>query len=293
MMPIIIGVIIGVIFIIFMIVTMWKIFQKANEKGYKSLIPIYNYIVLLNISGFASWQIILFLIPIVNIIYMFKMYIGLSKRFGKATGFGVMCTLFPYIGLPILAFSKAEYKGEIKEEKDVSILDVNNSGVPNESEKPEFSYGYEKEPTIVMDPISQDQIKNESNIDDIPKNIDETQSSSGTSSSEMLTATIPEPKKEEIRENNISNNNDLSIKMGVNNDNINTSVEKNTQPEIINEANDLEANIENNVNDINNNVDNNNLESTNLENNNNAPINDNSNLENKNDSDNEDFESVN
>lgn len=47
-------------------------------------------------------------------------------------------------------------KKKTKEKKNdnVSILDVNNPGVPNSSENPEFAYGYEKEQTVVMDPVN-------------------------------------------------------------------------------------------------------------------------------------------
>ena len=38
-----------------------------------------------------------------------------------------------------------------KKEPDVSIMDVQNSGVPNNQE---FTYGYEKEPTVVMPPVT-------------------------------------------------------------------------------------------------------------------------------------------
>ncbi|MBR2863943.1 hypothetical protein IKG12_01325 [Candidatus Saccharibacteria bacterium] len=42
-------------FYIFMIIAGWKIFTKAGEKGWKSLIPIYNVYVMLKISGMKNW----------------------------------------------------------------------------------------------------------------------------------------------------------------------------------------------------------------------------------------------
>ena len=40
---------------ILMIVAMWKLFTKAGEKGWKSLIPIYDVYILFKISGAKSW----------------------------------------------------------------------------------------------------------------------------------------------------------------------------------------------------------------------------------------------
>lgn len=46
-------------------------------------------------------------------------------------------------------------------EKEASILDINEEGVPNTSELKDFLYGYEKEETIVMDAVKEN--KNDNN----------------------------------------------------------------------------------------------------------------------------------
>ncbi len=46
-------------------------------------------------------------------------------------------------------------------ESEASILDIEEVGVPNSSETKDFSYGYEKEETIVMNPISEEEKKEE------------------------------------------------------------------------------------------------------------------------------------
>lgn len=45
----------GIAVAILMIVAMWKLFTKAGEKGWKSLIPIYDIYILFKISGAKSW----------------------------------------------------------------------------------------------------------------------------------------------------------------------------------------------------------------------------------------------
>ena len=47
--------VLGIAFAILMIVAMWKIFDKAGEKGWKSLIPIYNLYIYYKIAGMKNW----------------------------------------------------------------------------------------------------------------------------------------------------------------------------------------------------------------------------------------------
>lgn len=105
---------IGVIYlavIVLMIASMWKIFVKAGKPGWYSLIPIYNIIVLLEICGKPMWWIVLFLIPIVNIVVMILLVIALAKSFGKDAVFAVGLILLGFVFYPILAFGDAKYVG--------------------------------------------------------------------------------------------------------------------------------------------------------------------------------------
>lgn len=96
---------------IVMIVALWKIFEKCGEEGWKSIIPIYNIIVLFQIVGLKPWYIALVLIPCVGpfilMILMYMAYIKLARKLGKTTtGFAVLTVLFTPIALIILAFDK-------------------------------------------------------------------------------------------------------------------------------------------------------------------------------------------
>ena len=93
------------------IAAMWKIFTKAGEPGWAAIVPIYNTIVLLKISGKQTWWLIMFFIPIANVVFMILTLAGLSRSFGKDTGFTVLLVLLPFIGYPILGFGKAAYVG--------------------------------------------------------------------------------------------------------------------------------------------------------------------------------------
>lgn len=96
--------------IVFYIATMWKIFEKAGKPGWASIIPIYNTIVLLQISGKPGWWVLLYLIPVVNIVIAIIATLGLAHNFGKGTGFAIGLMLLGFIFLPILAWGDAEYQ---------------------------------------------------------------------------------------------------------------------------------------------------------------------------------------
>lgn len=110
-------VIILVIYVL-QIIAMWRIFSKAGEAGWKSLIPIYNAIILFKVSGLSPWLILAYLaaiIPfvgwIVPIVITILQANGLSKSFGKSTGFTVGLVLLPSIFYLILGFGNSEYIG--------------------------------------------------------------------------------------------------------------------------------------------------------------------------------------
>jgi len=93
---------------IFMLVTLWILFNKAGQPGWAILIPIYNILVILKIAGKAWWWIFLLMIPIVNFVFMIMVYHGISKNFGKDVGFTIGLILLGIIFLPILAFGDAK-----------------------------------------------------------------------------------------------------------------------------------------------------------------------------------------
>lgn len=93
------------------VVSLWKVFTKAGKPGWAVLVPVYNLIVLLEIAGKPLWWIILFLIPLVNIVVAFLTYTSVAERFGKGVGFGIGLMLLGFIFFPILGFGSAQYQG--------------------------------------------------------------------------------------------------------------------------------------------------------------------------------------
>lgn len=134
--------VLAAIFYILTIVARWKIFTKAGEKGWKSIIPIYNDYVTIKLcwKPLFFWVTLVLAIlvgicqnagtyisgPIVSALGVFGLIfiiascvffvIGqyrLAKSFGKGGAFTVGLVFFNFIFLMILAFGKAEYKGNV------------------------------------------------------------------------------------------------------------------------------------------------------------------------------------
>jgi hypothetical protein len=97
--------------VVFMIAAIWKVFTKAGQPGWASIIPIYNTIVQLRIIGRPWWWLLLLFVPIVNIVILFMISIELAKTFGRGAGFGVGLVFLPFIFYAILGFGSAEYRG--------------------------------------------------------------------------------------------------------------------------------------------------------------------------------------
>jgi Family of unknown function (DUF5684) len=97
--------------VLFMLVAMWKVFTKAGQPGWAILIPIYNLYVMCKIAGRPGWWLILYFIPVVNLIIIIIICLDIAKNFGKGAGFGIGLLLLPIIFYPILGFGSATYQG--------------------------------------------------------------------------------------------------------------------------------------------------------------------------------------
>lgn len=94
------------------IVAGWKIFEKAGEKGWKVLIPLYNTYTLFRIAGRNGWWMLALLVPFLNIVALVILALDLAKHFGKSALFAIFGLLiFPYVGSLMLAFGEAKYVG--------------------------------------------------------------------------------------------------------------------------------------------------------------------------------------
>ncbi|MEI2833748.1 MAG: DUF5684 domain-containing protein [Acidimicrobiia bacterium] len=94
----------GLVVAVFLIlIPLMKIFTKAGQPGWMAFVPILNSIVIAHIVGRDWWWGVL---PILNIITTFE----LAKAFGKSEGYGIGLVLLPYVFVPMLGFSDAQYQ---------------------------------------------------------------------------------------------------------------------------------------------------------------------------------------
>ena len=98
-----IGLAIGIVFL----VGMWKTFVKAGQPGWACIVPIYNFIVMMQVAGQPLWMILGLFVPVLNFITLGWIYFNVSKRFGG--GIGTAILLFFGIGWLILGFGAAKY----------------------------------------------------------------------------------------------------------------------------------------------------------------------------------------
>lgn len=133
--------VISVVLAVLMIVAWWKIFNKAGEKGWKAIIPVYNSYTMYKVSWKTSiWWIVLALsivcgigaailassttaspsviglilyyaAAIATLVIQIIFYVKLSKAFGKGAGFAVGLIFLNVIFILILAFGSAQYVG--------------------------------------------------------------------------------------------------------------------------------------------------------------------------------------
>jgi Family of unknown function (DUF5684) len=103
--------IIALLIALLVIVAMWKVFTKAGQPGWASIIPIYNIYIWCKIVGRPGWWVILLFIPLVNFIIAIILSIDLAKSFGKGVGFGLGLAFLGFIFWPILGFGSAQYQG--------------------------------------------------------------------------------------------------------------------------------------------------------------------------------------
>lgn len=98
---------------VLMVIALWRVFTKAGYPGWLAIIPIVNAIYVVKVAGYSGWMTLLYLIPIVNIIFHIIVSIRLGRAFGHGWIFSfVLLVVFWIIGYLIVGFSDDKYRVE-------------------------------------------------------------------------------------------------------------------------------------------------------------------------------------
>lgn len=98
--------------IVVVIAGVWKVFTKAGQPGWASIVPIYNtYVLVVEIAKRDMvWFLLSIFIPFAIIIPL----MDLAEKFGKDRMYGLGLAFLPFIFFPMLGFSDAQYGGGSK-----------------------------------------------------------------------------------------------------------------------------------------------------------------------------------
>jgi hypothetical protein len=97
---------------ILILVAGWKMYVKAGQKGWVSLIPIINILGLLKIVHRPWWWLLLMLIPFVNFVVWVVIVLDLAKAFGHGIGMALVLIFLTPIGYLVLGFGGSQYQLE-------------------------------------------------------------------------------------------------------------------------------------------------------------------------------------
>lgn len=186
--------------LVIMVISNWKILTKANEEGWKALIPFYNKWTLCEVVGLSPYWVIELLV--VQALYLFikqvlegnfvvislswlvslnSLYfnvvysLSLAKSFGKDKSFGILTIFFPEITLPMLAFGKSEYIGKNKEKDPVmdfilDTLNVNKNSNINTNGQQTTNYANNNQNTVQSQFNQTEQMNNTQNQEAVNQN---------------------------------------------------------------------------------------------------------------------------
>ena len=103
-------VIITIALAVIVIVSLWKIFEKAGTKGFYSIIPVYNiYNTFKLFMGNVLFMFLIF-VPCIGWIFNYICMYKMCKCFGKGIGFFLLMLFVPIVAYPMLAFGNDQYQ---------------------------------------------------------------------------------------------------------------------------------------------------------------------------------------
>lgn len=88
-----------------------RIFAKADEPKWAGWVPVYQFMVLAKMAGYAPAMGLLILVPLVNIVILILIVLRINEGFRAQTWFVVLAIFFSVIWLSILAWGRFDWSG--------------------------------------------------------------------------------------------------------------------------------------------------------------------------------------
>ena len=95
----------------------WKLYQRAGYKSWQAAVPIYNAVVLMKIINRPLWWVLMFFIPIINLIIFPVVWVETARSFGKRSTTDTFLTLISF-GLYLYTIN---YNNQLEHIKDRSL----------------------------------------------------------------------------------------------------------------------------------------------------------------------------
>ena len=94
------------------VIALWPVFAKAGFPGWGAIIPIYNLYVLIKIAGLSGFVLLLYIIPIVNLVVSIWVAVRVGRAFGQDGFFSFfLLWLLSPIGYFIIGYGRSWYRG--------------------------------------------------------------------------------------------------------------------------------------------------------------------------------------
>ena len=100
----------GIVWYILAAIGLWAMFSKAGIPGILGIIPLVNVFFLVKLTGRSGWWALLYLVPLVQVVYAIIVALRVGRAFGKGGLFSFfLLFLFSWIGFLIVGFGSAKY----------------------------------------------------------------------------------------------------------------------------------------------------------------------------------------
>lgn len=128
-------VLIGLAFVVFMFVSIWRLYAKAGRPGWAIFIPVYNFVEFFHVAWGSGAYFLFMLFPGVNVLVAILTIQKLSESFGHGIWYTLGLFFFPWIFIPVLAFGKSKhirYQAETEAAEFAAVQPVSSVAVAQE-----------------------------------------------------------------------------------------------------------------------------------------------------------------